>query len=40
MDFVGVAPEYVCRMWGGTVSLEEIEDGVRGGKGKEFRCMN
>lgn len=25
MDFGCVSPEYVCRMWGGTVSLEEIE---------------
>lgn len=25
MDFGCVSPEYVYRMWGGTVSLEEIE---------------
>lgn len=25
MDLAGITPEYVQRMWGGTVSLEEIE---------------
>lgn len=25
MDFGCITPEYVYRMWGGTVSLEEIE---------------
>lgn len=25
MDFGGITPEYVYRMWGGTVKLEEIE---------------
>ena len=25
MDFGCVSPEYVYRMWGGTVSLEEID---------------
>lgn len=25
MDLAGITPEYVYRMWGGTVSLEEIE---------------
>ena len=29
MDFGCVSPEYVCRMWGGTVSLEEIESGLK-----------
>lgn len=29
MDFGCVTPEYVCRMWGGTVSLEEIEEGLK-----------
>ncbi len=25
MDFGGITPEYVYRMWGGMVKLEEIE---------------
>ena len=25
MDIAGITPEYVPRMWGGTVSLEDIE---------------
>ena len=25
MDLAGITPEYVQRMWGGTVSLEDIE---------------
>lgn len=29
MDFGCVSPEYVCRMWGGAVSLEEIESGLK-----------
>lgn len=29
MDFGCVSPEYVCRMWGGTVSMEEIESGLK-----------
>ena len=28
MDFGCVTPEYVFRMWGGRVSLEEIEAGL------------
>ena len=24
MDIAGITPEYVYRMWGGTVSIEEI----------------
>ena len=28
MDFGCVTPEYVYRMWGGSVSLEEIEYGL------------
>ena len=28
MDFGGITPEYVCRMWGGTVKLEEIEEAM------------
>lgn len=29
MDFGCVTPEYVYRMWGGTVKLEEIEEAMR-----------
>lgn len=29
MDFGCVTPEYVYRMWGGAVSLEDIEEGLR-----------
>ena len=29
MDFGCVTPQYVYRMWGGTVSLEEIEKGFK-----------
>lgn len=29
MDFGCVSSEYVCRMWGGAVSLEEIESGLK-----------
>ena len=28
MDFGCVTPQYVYRMWGGTVALEEIEAGL------------
>lgn len=28
MDLCGITPEYVFRMWGGKVSLEEIEAGL------------
>ena len=28
MDPSCVTPEYVCRMWGGTVALEEIESAM------------
>lgn len=28
MDLCGITPEYVYRMWGGTVPLEEIEVGL------------
>lgn len=27
MDFGAISPEYVFRMWGGTVSIEDIRDG-------------
>ena len=29
MDFGCVTPEYVYRMWGGEVSLEEIAEAIR-----------
>ena len=29
MDFGCVTPEYVYRMWGGSVPLNEIEDALR-----------
>ena len=29
MDSVCITPEYVYRMWGGTVSLEEIEAALK-----------
>lgn len=28
MDLAGITPEYVQRMWGGTVSLEDIENAM------------
>ena len=28
MDIAGITPEYVYRMWGGSVSLEEIEEAL------------
>lgn len=29
MDFGAISPEYVFRMWGRTVSIEDIRDGFR-----------
>lgn len=29
MDFGGITPEYVYRMWGGSVKLEEIEEAMK-----------
>ena len=29
MDFGGITPLYVYRMWGGEISLEEIEEAFR-----------
>jgi len=29
MDFGCITPDYVFRMWGGTVALEEIEAGLK-----------
>lgn len=29
MDFGCVTPQYVYRMWGGMVALEEIEEGLK-----------
>lgn len=35
MDFGCITPEYVYRMWGGSVKLEEIEEAM-----KELKCKN
>jgi len=29
MDIAGITPEYVYRMWGGKVPMEEIEEAFR-----------
>ncbi len=29
MDFGCVTPQYVYRMWGGTVALKDIEEGLK-----------
>ena len=29
MDFGGITPEYVYRMWGGTVPMVEIEEAMK-----------
>ena len=29
MDFGAISPEYVFRMWGGNVSIEDIKEGFR-----------
>ena len=29
MDFGAISPEYVFRMWGGTVSIEDIKGGFK-----------
>lgn len=29
MDFGAISPEYVFRMWGGRVSIEDIRDGFK-----------
>lgn len=29
MDFGGITPEYVYRMWGGSVPMEEIEKAMK-----------
>ena len=29
MDIAGITPVYVFRMWGGTVDIEYIEDGLK-----------
>lgn len=28
MDLAGITPEYIQRMWGGTVSLEDIKNAM------------
>ena len=30
MDICGITPEYVYRMWGGKVALEDIESAMEG----------
>ena len=30
MDIGGITPQYVYRMWGGKVALNEIEEALRG----------
>ena len=29
MDFGAISPEYVFRMWGGNVSIEDIKEGFK-----------
>lgn len=29
MDFGGISPEYVYRMWGGVASIEDIKEGLK-----------
>lgn len=29
MDYGSVTPQYVYRMWGGTVALKDIEEGLK-----------
>ena len=29
MDFGGITPEYAYKMWGGSISIEEIENGFK-----------
>ena len=29
MDFVCITPQYIQRLWGGTVAIEDIENGFR-----------
>ena len=29
MDIGGITPEYVCRMWGGSAAVEEIEAAMK-----------
>lgn len=29
MDFGAISPEYVHKMWGGTVSIEDIKEGFK-----------
>ena len=33
MDLGGITPEYVYRMWGGSVKLEEIDEAMKELKG-------
>ncbi len=38
MDFGCVTPEYVCRMWGGRVALEEISAGLAELRKQGYGC--
>ena len=41
MDFGCVTPQYVYRMWGGNVALEDIEDGLKEiKKGIDSGCVD
>lgn len=41
MDFWCVTPQYVYRMWGGNVALEDIEDGLKEiKKGIDSGCVD
>ena len=37
MDFAGITPEYVQRMWGGSVTLEEIEEALKQIKSSDIK---
>ena len=37
MDFACITPEYVQRMWGSSVSLEEIEDALKQIKSSDIK---
>lgn len=37
MDFACITPEYVQRMWGGSVALEEIEEALKQIKSSDIK---
>lgn len=37
MDFAGITPEYVQRMWGGSVTLEDIEEALKQIKSSDIK---